>query len=108
MEIQSHGRWPMDRSARNRNQLPTNLPQLQNLIKRDPLAYRDEVDGDCIAPTLVGASPPSAVVALLHHRRLVTCSSFILGEVLGSSHLSGSTCFKTIPYCTVTTVKTQR
>ena len=61
-----------------------------------------------IAPTLVGASPPSAVVALLHCRRLVACSSVILGEVLGSSHLSGSTCFITIPYCTVTTVKTQR
>ncbi|KAL5505317.1 hypothetical protein EMCRGX_G006730 [Ephydatia muelleri] len=28
--------------ARNRNLLPNNLPQLQNLIKRDPAAYRDE------------------------------------------------------------------
>ena len=33
----------MERAARNRNQLPTNLPQLQNLIKRDSLAYKDEV-----------------------------------------------------------------
>ena len=28
---------------RSRSQLPNNLPQLQNLIKRDPLAYKDEV-----------------------------------------------------------------
>ena len=28
---------------RSRSQLPSNLPQLQNLIKRDPLAYKDEV-----------------------------------------------------------------
>ena len=33
----------MERSSRNRNQLPTNLPQLQNLIKRDSQAYKDEV-----------------------------------------------------------------
>ncbi|CAH1267241.1 SDAD1 [Branchiostoma lanceolatum] len=29
-------------SERNRNQLPNNLPQLQNLIKRDPESYREE------------------------------------------------------------------
>ncbi|XP_006824267.1 protein SDA1 homolog [Saccoglossus kowalevskii] len=29
-------------SERNRNQLPNNLPQLQNLIKRDPESYTDE------------------------------------------------------------------
>ncbi|XP_077983865.1 protein SDA1 homolog [Glandiceps talaboti] len=29
-------------SNRNRNQLPNNLPQLQNLIKRDPPSYTDE------------------------------------------------------------------
>ena len=29
---------------RQRNQLPTNLPQLQNLIKRDGDLYKDEVD----------------------------------------------------------------
>ena len=28
---------------RSRSQLPNNLPQLQNLIKRGPLAYKDEV-----------------------------------------------------------------
>lgn len=33
----------MERSGRHRNQLPSNLPQLQNLIKRDPQAYREEV-----------------------------------------------------------------
>lgn len=33
-------------SDKNRNKLPNNLPQLQNLIKRDPGSYRDEV---CIA-----------------------------------------------------------
>lgn len=27
---------------RHNNQLPNNLPQLQNLIKRDPESYRDE------------------------------------------------------------------
>lgn len=30
---------------RNNNQLPNNIPQLQNLIKRDPLSYKDEVSG---------------------------------------------------------------
>lgn len=30
-------------SERNRNKLPTNLPQLQNLVKRDPDSYREEV-----------------------------------------------------------------
>ena len=30
-------------STRHRNQLPHNLPQLQNLIKRDPASYKDEV-----------------------------------------------------------------
>lgn len=29
-------------SERNRNKLPNNLPQLQNLIKRDPGSYKDE------------------------------------------------------------------
>ena len=29
-------------SDRNRNKLPNNLPQLQNLIKRDPNSYKDE------------------------------------------------------------------
>ncbi|XP_062410711.1 protein SDA1 homolog [Sardina pilchardus] len=29
-------------SGRHNNKLPTNLPQLQNLIKRDPLSYTDE------------------------------------------------------------------
>ena len=33
----------MERSVRHRNQLPTNLPQLQNLIKRDSSLYKDEV-----------------------------------------------------------------
>jgi len=28
--------------VRHNNQLPTNLPQLQNLLKRDPASYRDE------------------------------------------------------------------
>jgi hypothetical protein len=28
------------------NKLPSNLPQLQNLIKRDPISYRDEVYRD--------------------------------------------------------------
>lgn len=30
-------------SGRNNNKLPSNLPQLQNLIKRDPPAYVEEV-----------------------------------------------------------------
>lgn len=29
--------------VRHNNQLPTNLPQLQNLLKRDPASYKDEV-----------------------------------------------------------------
>lgn len=29
-------------SGRNNNQLPNNLPQLQNCIKRDPESYNDE------------------------------------------------------------------
>eukprot|EP00794_Sanderia_malayensis_P012012 gene12012-13252_t len=29
-------------SEKNRNRLPNNLPQLQNLIKRDPASYREE------------------------------------------------------------------
>ena len=29
-------------SKRVSNQLPNNLPQLQNLIKRDPISYKDE------------------------------------------------------------------
>ncbi len=33
----------MERTVRSRNQLSTNLPQLQNLIKREPPAYKDEV-----------------------------------------------------------------
>lgn len=33
-------------SGRNNNKLPSNLPQLQNLIKRDPPAYTEEV-GSC-------------------------------------------------------------
>lgn len=28
--------------VRHNNQLPDNLPQLQNLIKRDPVSYKDE------------------------------------------------------------------
>lgn len=31
-------------SGRNNNKLPTNLPQLQNLIKRDPQSYTEEVN----------------------------------------------------------------
>ena len=29
-------------SNRSSNKLPNNLPQLQNLIKRDPTSYKDE------------------------------------------------------------------
>lgn len=29
--------------VRHNNQLPNNLPQLQNLIKRDPASYKEEV-----------------------------------------------------------------
>ena len=34
----------VEMSRRKSNQLPNNLPQLQNVIKRDPLSYKDEVD----------------------------------------------------------------
>lgn len=30
-------------NKKRNNQLPDNLPQLQNLIKRDPVSYKDEV-----------------------------------------------------------------
>jgi len=30
-------------SGRQGNKLPSNLPQLQNLIKRDPTSYTEEV-----------------------------------------------------------------
>ena len=30
--------------VRHNNQLPDNLPQLQNLIKRDPESYKEEVN----------------------------------------------------------------
>lgn len=30
-------------NRKRNNQLPDNLPQLQNLIKRDPASYKDEV-----------------------------------------------------------------
>ena len=33
----------MERVSRHNNQIPSNLPQLQNLIKRDPQSYYDEV-----------------------------------------------------------------
>ena len=32
----------------NCNKLPTNLPQLQNLIKRDPESYRDEFESQYV------------------------------------------------------------
>ena len=38
--------------VRHNNQLPTNLPQLQNLLKRDPASYRDEVN-PCLSPHFI-------------------------------------------------------
>ena len=32
-----------EKMVRHNNQLPENLPQLQNLIKRDPESYKEEV-----------------------------------------------------------------
>ena len=32
-------------SKKNNNKLPSNLPQLQNWIKRDPESYHEEVNG---------------------------------------------------------------
>ena len=34
--------WRHTMSRRNNNQLPGNLPQLQNCVKRDPESYKDE------------------------------------------------------------------
>jgi len=34
-------------SRRQNNQLPNNLPQLQNLIKRDPESYKEEFQQQC-------------------------------------------------------------
>lgn len=42
--------------VRHNNQLPDNIPQLQNLIKRDPQSYKDEVNFVAVIleiPTLV-------------------------------------------------------
>lgn len=47
-------------SSRNNNKLPSNLPQLQNLIKRDPPAYIEEVGMRC-----GDARGPGAVVGTL-------------------------------------------
>lgn len=47
-------------SNRNNNKLPSNLPQLQNLIKRDPPAYVEEVGlrrGDAAAEAGLGRRP---------------------------------------------------
>ena len=33
----------MERVSRQKSQIPSNLPQLQNLIKRDPQSYYEEV-----------------------------------------------------------------
>ncbi|OWK13833.1 SDAD1, partial [Cervus elaphus hippelaphus] len=40
-------------SSRNNNKLPSNLPQLQNLIKRDPPAYVEEDEGPTARDLLV-------------------------------------------------------
>lgn len=54
-------------SSRNNNKLPSNLPQLQNLIKRDPPAYVEEVgvrrgagpgQGEGVEGSWVLARPP--------------------------------------------------
>lgn len=34
----------MEPTKANNNKLPSNLPQLQNLIKRDPPSYREEFE----------------------------------------------------------------
>lgn len=47
-------------SNRNNNKLPSNLPQLQNLIKRDPPAYVEEVGerrGHASGPGGTGSDP---------------------------------------------------
>lgn len=36
-----------EKMVRHNNQLPENLPQLQNLIKRDPESYKEEVSLQC-------------------------------------------------------------
>lgn len=38
-------------SGRQGNKLPSNLPQLQNLIKRDPTSYTEEVREGAAAAT---------------------------------------------------------
>lgn len=44
-------------SGRNNNKLPSNLPQLQNLIKRDPPAYVEEVGPGSGSPGCSGVLP---------------------------------------------------
>ena len=52
-------------SDRNRNQLPNNLPQLQNLIKRDPESYVEEVTVNFSGWTLQILSNPESANILL-------------------------------------------
>lgn len=49
---------PAAMSGRNNNKLPSNLPQLQNLIKRDPPAYTEEVRERAPPPRRGGGSDP--------------------------------------------------
>ena len=44
--------------VRHNNRLPENLPQLQNLIKRDPESYKEEV-------SIFNAISPSDVINIL-------------------------------------------
>ena len=51
--------WSVDAMSKRRsNQLPNNLPQLQNLIKRDPGAYKEEVSADAFRDRYIYALPP--------------------------------------------------
>lgn len=62
-------------SGRNNNKLPSNLPQLQNLIKRDPPAYIEEVGRGCgsgVLPWASGALGRKGVGKKLVSRRLQT------------------------------------
>uniref|UniRef100_A0A6I8N816 Protein SDA1 n=1 Tax=Ornithorhynchus anatinus TaxID=9258 RepID=A0A6I8N816_ORNAN len=70
-------------SGRNNNKLPGNLPQLQNLIKRDPSAYAEEV-GHCYPEHL--ADFPQHLKDLLRYNhtlldpdlRMTFCKALIL------------------------------
>lgn len=69
-------------SGRQGNKLPSNLPQLQNLIKRDPTSYTEEVrtggGGGVIGEAGAGCGTGTGVRAGVAHLPLLpVCAQFL-------------------------------